>query len=234
VIAMPWFPIPELNEIDKYGYHGLGSFEAYGLPSGSGGGFISDPNDLYVMTRGVGTTIPPNPLPNHWVVTRDQVAWIAGGASHNLQPLSAAFGRFFVDLTGAQESPGFGGVELESNLPTDPGRRYWLALWLGTQESTPDMSGPVGVTVAVNGKDVATHVQPRGGSGMKWRRYGCFFDADSEQAIIEIRAAPVDRGGLGPPKLIGLDSVTCWAVSPLTRVARLLQLPAGTFRGLFH
>ncbi len=178
VVADPLAPAPGALELVKNG-----SFESTCT-------FTSDRNGI--MTLPPGSIVIPG-----WTTTGAELAWGINGNAFGLRSFE---GSMFVDLSGYQDRPPYGGIT--QTLATVLNEIYRLSFSLGSNEASPAFRGPVSVAVTAGSTSNSFTFTPAG-PGDQWGRFTMDFRADSPVTPLTITGTESTGGSY-----LGLDSVS--------------------------
>lgn len=163
--------------------------------------------DTGVMDLFPGSTAIPG-----WTVadggSGHDIAWLVNGNNYGL---TASDGRYFLDLTGYDNSPLYSGVE--QTVGTVAGKTYQISFDVGEDEGQAGLSGPIGVSVSAKADggagatDLAeTAINDTAGTGNIWDTFSYDFTASSTSTQIEFL-------GSEGQDYIGLDNARLTIVS---------------------
>jgi hypothetical protein len=134
------------------------------------------------------------------------------GINSNPYGIKTEDGDFFMDLTGHQNVPPYGGVS--QTIATVIGGRYYFSFKLGTYQDDPTFSGPIAVLASAGTNSMQFTYDPRS-TGNQWATFGFVFSADDA-------ATTVSLAGVSGKNYIGLDAVsvvpTTGLPSPMLRI----------------
>lgn len=151
------------------------------------GTFVDDGNGTDSFLAGP-TTI------TGWTAVGRQVSWIR---SPNPWLLSAEEGTHFLDLTGYQPGPPFGGVT--ETIATNVGQQYDLSFFLGSY--TQRWGGPPVAILASAGSTSQTFTVTTTSTASTWTPFSMLFTATSPNTAITLT-------GAAGVEYVGLDNVS--------------------------
>lgn len=160
------------------------------------GGFWQDANGVMLVTEGM-TAIPG------WTTVGPGVIW---GRNNNFFGLSTPYGTHFLDLTGYQDHPPFGGVA--QTIATTPNHSYHLSFALGLNQDVAAYRGPVSASVTAGASGTSFTFTPQG-SADQWADFSMDFTAVSDSTPISI--VGLSSGG---GQYLGLDNVFVTPLGP--------------------
>ena len=166
----------------------------------AGGTFV--PNVDKLMSLPAGSGVIPG-----WTTLNAELIWARNDNIYAQTP----FGSFFLDFTGYHDSPPYAGVA--QTITTTPGRSYRLSFHLGTYESTPIYSGPIGVAVVIGGLTNSILAFSPTGLGNQWSSFTADFVATNNATEVAI-VGTFTAGGA----YIGLDEVSVVQLPPVLTI----------------
>lgn len=146
------------------------------------GAFVADGDGRMAL-------VPDSTLIPGWTTLDEEVAWVGNA---NAFGTATPFGGHFLELTGFQERPSYGGIR--QVIGTQEGQRYRVSISLGSNSAYPGAGGRKQILLTCGVDATTLAFDPPGISANEWETFHFSFVATS--AVTPITITGLNASGI--------------------------------------